>query len=66
MTHAERMQAEYSDGVEQVAARIDAPALDRINNILSAPDWSVGMLEDINDIVRSTGRVEVQSDYLRH
>jgi len=44
----------------------DAEALDRMNNILSADDWSVGMLEDLCAILRKTGRTEVASDYLSH
>lgn len=44
----------------------DADALDRMNRILSAPDWSVGMLEDLCAILRSTGREAVESDYIRH
>ena len=66
MTRSERMRAEASEGVENICARIDAPALDRINVILSAPDWSVGMLEDICEIVRATGRDVVPSNYIRH
>jgi hypothetical protein len=60
------MVAENLEGADRIAVRIDAPALDRINKILSAPQWSVGMLEDICEIVRSTGRPEVHSDYIHH
>jgi hypothetical protein len=34
----------------------DAEALDRIQHMLRDPDWSVGMLEDISDLVQQTGR----------
>ena len=46
----------------------DGRALDEINEILSAPEWSVGMLEDICEIVRATGREEVADppEYLAH
>jgi hypothetical protein len=37
----------------------DGQALDAINEILSAPEWASGMLEDINELVRGTGRAEV-------
>lgn len=43
----------------------DSPALDRIAYMLRDPDWGVGMLEDIADIIRSTGRslrTEISSD----
>jgi len=66
MDKYQRMRDEHSDGVEAVAARVDSPALDRINRIISAPTWSVGMLEDICDIVRATGRDVVYSDYEHH
>jgi hypothetical protein len=36
----------------------DGSSLDRINEMLSDPEWGVGMLEDICAIVRSTGRAE--------
>ena len=45
----------------------DVNALDRINEILSQPEWSVGMLEDIAEIVHATGREDVPDpDYQRH
>jgi hypothetical protein len=34
----------------------DASALDRIAGILRDPEWGVGMLEDIGEIVTGTGR----------
>lgn len=34
----------------------DADALDDIAEILRDPEWAPGMLEDIADIVRATGR----------
>jgi hypothetical protein len=40
-------------------AATDKTALDKINYMLSEPDWGVGMLEDICAIVRRTGRTEV-------
>lgn len=39
------------------AAATDAAALDSINYILSAPEWSVSMLDDIVELVRGTGRL---------
>lgn len=49
------------------ATPTDEAALDRINLILSDPEWGVGMLEDIHDIVRSTGREEVEgAEWSRH
>lgn len=66
MNHDERMRAEFNFGADTIAGQVDAPALDRINAILSTPTWSVGMLEDICEIVRSTGRIEVPSNYIHH
>lgn len=37
-------------------AASDASALDRIAHILRDPEWGVGMLEDISEIVAGTGR----------
>lgn len=34
----------------------DAAALDRIQHMLRDPEWGVGMLEDIAEIVTGTGR----------
>ena len=34
----------------------DRAALDRIQHMLRDPEWGVGMLEDIADIIRGTGR----------
>lgn len=34
----------------------DTDALDRIQHMLRDPEWGVGMLEDIADIIRGTGR----------
>lgn len=57
------VQLEGPDQYAQIAAKLtgeaDAIALDRINHILSDPEWGVGMLEDICAIVRGTGRVDV-------
>ena len=36
----------------------DSEALTRINRILSVDEWGVGMLEDICEIVRASGRIE--------
>ena len=55
----DRMRLEVNEGVEATASHVDTPALDRINAILSDPEWGVGMLEDICAIVRGTGRDEV-------
>lgn len=56
---------DYKNAVEDALGR-EGDALDRINAILSAPTWSVGMLEDICEIVRETGRPAVDSDYIHH
>lgn len=53
------------------ARRPDADALNRIQEILRDPDWGVGMLEDIAEIVGTTGRVcedypDGRSTWLRH
>lgn len=37
-------------------AQKDAAALDSIARMLQHPDWGVGMLEDIDEIITSTGR----------
>jgi hypothetical protein len=34
----------------------DEPTLDMIATILADPEWGVGMLEDIADLVMRTGR----------
>jgi hypothetical protein len=34
----------------------DAPALNEIQEMLRDPEWSVGMLEDIRELVNRTGR----------
>lgn len=34
----------------------DKAALDLIQHMLEDPDWGVGMLEDIAELVESTGR----------
>ena len=39
-----------------VRTESDADALDRIAHILRDPEWGVGMLEDIGEIVTGTGR----------
>jgi len=48
---------------EQLAAKsngyppsTDTQAIETIAEMLRDPEWGVGMLEDIADIVRSTGR----------
>ena len=41
----------------------DTKALDLICNMLRHPEWGVGMLEDIAELVAATGRdVETQYD----
>lgn len=40
--------------------KVENAALDKINLILSDPEWGVGMLEDICAIVLATGRKEVE------
>ena len=37
-------------------AHLDAVALDRIAHMLRNPQWGVGMLEDLGDLVSDTGR----------
>ena len=45
----------------------DRKALDRIAWILASPDWSVGMLEDIAEIVEKAGHTTDQHDeYIHH
>jgi hypothetical protein len=45
------------DGENQPAGSdIDRLALNAIQKILRDPEWAVGMLEDIGEIVRKTGR----------
>lgn len=41
----------------------DAEALDGIAALLQDPEWGVGMLEDINEWVTSTGRSTAETCY---
>ena len=43
------------------AAPFVSAALDAIADMLRDPDWGVGMLEDIGDIVRASGR-DIEGD----
>lgn len=56
---------DYKNAVEEALA-YHGDFLDRINAILSAPTWSVGMLEDICELIRESGRPEIASDYIHH
>lgn len=38
----------------------DAEALDKMNRCLSAPNWSASFLEDLCEILRSTGREKIE------
>lgn len=48
---------------KRLLAETDAKALDAIARILRDPEWGVGMLEDIADLVRETGR-DVEGDHV--
>jgi hypothetical protein len=54
-THGPGAATSVSDG-QGAQAGSDASALDRIARILRDPEWGVGMLEDIGEIVTGTGR----------
>jgi hypothetical protein len=68
--NAERMaeaMGELMDALRRLGGVMTAPpgsdqdALDRINLLLSAPEWpGASGMEDVCDIVRATGRVEVE------
>ena len=48
-------------------AETDSKALDRIAWILASPDWSVGMLEDIAELVEKAGHsCEQHDEYIHH
>ena len=48
-------------------AETDRKALDRIAWILATPEWSVGMLEDIAEIVEKAGHEHAPHDeYVHH
>ena len=48
-------------------AETDRKALDRIAWILATPEWSVGMLGDIAEIVVESGHeVEMHEEYVHH
>lgn len=52
-------------------ALTDGEALDRIAEMLCDPDWGSGMLEDIADLTRATGRTvenypDGRSTWARH
>lgn len=67
----ERLAAQVSELAERLASPIksvaalandpNAYALDRIAYMLRDPDWGVGMLEDIAELVVATGR-DVEGD----
>lgn len=40
----------------RASVNLDRAALDAITEMLRDPEWGVGMLEDIADLVRETGR----------
>lgn len=44
----------YKDGLEDLAGQW-GEALAKVNDILSYEEWSVSMLEDITDILRTAG-----------
>ena len=48
--------AEVSGAVDSEREIDDAPTLDMIAEMLADPEWGVGMLEDIADLVKRTGR----------
>ncbi|MHB8219962.1 MAG: hypothetical protein ACYDHU_06520 [Acidimicrobiales bacterium] len=48
--------AEVSGAAESERRIEDTHALDMIAYMLTDPEWGIGMLEDIADFVRSTGR----------
>ena len=55
--------------VDDFKAKLDvaSKALDRIAWILATPEWSVGMLEDIAEIVEKTGHEHApHEDYVHH
>jgi len=45
-----------SDTETEARSMTDGAALDAIAHMLSDPDWGVGMLEDIEELVNRTGR----------
>jgi hypothetical protein len=55
--------------VDDFKAKLDvaSKALDRIAWILATPEWSVGMLGDIAEIVVESGHeVEMHEEYVHH
>jgi len=57
--HERRIAAHLAAHADRRAVK-DAAALDELNLLLSAPEWpGASGMEDVLDIVRSTGRTEV-------
>jgi hypothetical protein len=56
MAKEDRRNAGLQAPARQRRAATDAAALDHIATILRDPEWGLGMLEDIADLVTETGR----------
>lgn len=50
------MSTDRPDPAADTAAADDAETLDQIQWMLRDPEWGVGMLEDIADLLRRNGR----------
>lgn len=53
-------------GVCIAKIKAERQALDDINCMVSAPEWGVGMLEDICEVVRRVRDVDPDGEWERH